>query len=192
MFRTDDLARAALRPWSNSICRRRAEHRRAAPSAGSRRARASRRSSATGARRVASRARHVRRQRRVRGVRGFARSNPKAAAARPWRATRRHAVRRRGRDRGDHLVHEYVEPAVMLGAGLLAKKAVERGLTRKPWVKTSPRAGFESRHRLSAQGRPAAYLDALGFNARRLRLHDVHRQQRPAARRRRATVAEKT
>ncbi|MCS7007062.1 MAG: aconitate hydratase AcnA, partial [Gaiellaceae bacterium] len=28
-------------------------------------------------------------------------------------------------------------PAVMVGAGLLAKKAVERGLARKPWVKTS-------------------------------------------------------
>lgn len=28
-------------------------------------------------------------------------------------------------------------PAVMIGAGLLAKKAVERGLTSKPWVKTS-------------------------------------------------------
>jgi aconitate hydratase len=28
-------------------------------------------------------------------------------------------------------------PSVMLGAGLLAKKAVERGLQRKPWVKTS-------------------------------------------------------
>jgi aconitate hydratase len=28
-------------------------------------------------------------------------------------------------------------PSVMLGAGLLAKKAVERGLQVKPWVKTS-------------------------------------------------------
>ena len=28
-------------------------------------------------------------------------------------------------------------PSVMLGAGLVAKKAAERGLTRKPWVKTS-------------------------------------------------------
>jgi aconitate hydratase len=28
-------------------------------------------------------------------------------------------------------------PSVMIGAGLLAKKAVERGLQRKPWVKTS-------------------------------------------------------
>ena len=28
-------------------------------------------------------------------------------------------------------------PSLMLGAGLLAKKAVERGLHSKPWVKTS-------------------------------------------------------
>ncbi len=28
-------------------------------------------------------------------------------------------------------------PSLMIGAGLLAKKAVERGLTSKPWVKTS-------------------------------------------------------
>ena len=28
-------------------------------------------------------------------------------------------------------------PAVMIGAGLLAKKAVERGLQTPPWVKTS-------------------------------------------------------
>ena len=28
-------------------------------------------------------------------------------------------------------------PSVMIGAGLLAKKAVEKGLTRKPWVKSS-------------------------------------------------------
>lgn len=28
-------------------------------------------------------------------------------------------------------------PSVMIGAGLVAKKAIERGLTTKPWVKTS-------------------------------------------------------
>jgi len=28
-------------------------------------------------------------------------------------------------------------PSVMIGAGLLAKKAVEKGLKSKPWVKTS-------------------------------------------------------
>ena len=32
-------------------------------------------------------------------------------------------------------------PSVMLGAGLLARNALKRGLARKPWVKTSPRPG---------------------------------------------------
>ena len=34
-------------------------------------------------------------------------------------------------------------PAVLIGAGLLAKKAVERGLKRKPWVKTSLAPGSQ-------------------------------------------------
>ena len=48
------------------------------------------------------------------------------------------------------------------------------------------RAGLESRHRLSCR-RPGLtpYLDAARLQPRRLRLHDVHRQQRTAARRRR-------
>ena len=45
-------------------------------------------------------------------------------------------------------------PSVMLGAGLLAKKAVEAGLTRKPWVKTSPRARLEGRDRVPRARRP--------------------------------------
>ena len=44
-------------------------------------------------------------------------------------------------------------PSVMLGAGLLAKKAVERGLTVKPWVKTSLAPGSQGGHRLPARGR---------------------------------------
>ena len=42
----------------------------------------------------------------------------------------------------------------MLGAGLLAKKAVERGLERKPWVKTSLAPGLEGRDRLPRARRP--------------------------------------
>ena len=54
-------------------------------------------------------------------------------------------------------------PSVMLAAGLLAKKAVERGLTTKPWVKTSlaPGSRVVSRY-LDAAGL-APYLDKLGF-----------------------------
>ena len=44
-------------------------------------------------------------------------------------------------------------PSVMIGAGLLAKKAVERGLTVKPWVKTSLAPGQQGRHELLRPGR---------------------------------------
>jgi aconitate hydratase len=55
-------------------------------------------------------------------------------------------------------------PSVMVGAGLLAKKAVERGLTRKPWVKTSLAPGSKVvTEYLDAAGL-TKYLDQLGFN----------------------------
>jgi len=55
-------------------------------------------------------------------------------------------------------------PSVMIGAGLLAKKAVEKGLTRKPWVKTSLAPGSKVvTEYLNAAGL-TPYLDTLGFN----------------------------
>jgi aconitate hydratase len=55
-------------------------------------------------------------------------------------------------------------PSVMVGAGLLAKKAVERGLTRKPWVKSSLAPGSKVvTEYLNAAGL-TQYLDQLGFN----------------------------
>ncbi|MBX3458995.1 MAG: aconitate hydratase AcnA [Planctomycetes bacterium] len=55
-------------------------------------------------------------------------------------------------------------PGVMLGAGLLAKKAVERGLTRQPWVKTSlaPGSLVVTDYLQKAGVMPA--LEALGFH----------------------------
>jgi aconitate hydratase len=55
-------------------------------------------------------------------------------------------------------------PGVMIAAGLIAKKAVERGLHAKPWVKTSltPGSTVVSRY-LDATGLQS-YLDKLGFN----------------------------
>jgi len=55
-------------------------------------------------------------------------------------------------------------PAVMLGAGLVAKKAVERGLTRKPWVKTSLAPGSKVVTDYLLKSGLAPFLDALGFN----------------------------
>jgi aconitate hydratase len=55
-------------------------------------------------------------------------------------------------------------PSVMIGAGLVAKKAVERGLTRKPWVKSSLAPGSKVvTEYLDAAGL-TKYLDQLGFD----------------------------
>jgi aconitate hydratase len=55
-------------------------------------------------------------------------------------------------------------PSVMIGAALLAKKAVERGLTRKPWVKTSLAPGSKVVSDYYERAGLTAYLDKLGFN----------------------------
>ncbi len=55
-------------------------------------------------------------------------------------------------------------PSVMIGAGLLAKKAVERGLTRQPWVKTSLAPGSTVVTEYLEQAGLTPYLDRLGFN----------------------------
>src|SRR4051812_34039292 len=54
-------------------------------------------------------------------------------------------------------------PSVMLGSGLLAKKAVERGLKRKPWVKTSLAPGSKVVTDYLAKAELQQYLDELGF-----------------------------
>ena len=55
-------------------------------------------------------------------------------------------------------------PSVMIGAGLVAKKAVEKGLLRKPWVKSSLAPGSKVvTEYLDAAGL-TPYLDQLGFN----------------------------
>ena len=55
-------------------------------------------------------------------------------------------------------------PSVMIGAGLLAKKAVERGLSRKPWVKSSLAPGSKVVTDYLEKAGLTPYLDALGFN----------------------------
>ncbi|MDP9036323.1 MAG: aconitate hydratase AcnA [Myxococcota bacterium] len=54
-------------------------------------------------------------------------------------------------------------PSVMVAAGLLAKNAVEKGLTRKPWVKTSLGPGSKVVTEYLAKAGLTRYLDALGF-----------------------------
>jgi aconitate hydratase len=55
-------------------------------------------------------------------------------------------------------------PNVMIAAGLLAKKAVDRGLTSKPWVKTSMAPGSRVVTDYLAKAGLQQPLDALGFN----------------------------
>ncbi len=55
-------------------------------------------------------------------------------------------------------------PSVMIGAALLAKKAVEKGLTRKPWVKTTLAPGSKVVSDYYDRAGLTPYLDKLGFN----------------------------
>ena len=55
-------------------------------------------------------------------------------------------------------------PSVMIGAALVAKKAVERGLTRKPWVKTTLAPGSKVVSDYYDRSGLTPYLDKLGFN----------------------------
>ncbi len=55
-------------------------------------------------------------------------------------------------------------PSVMLGAGILARNAVQRGLTVKPWVKTSLAPGSKVVTEYLDRAGLTEYLEALGFN----------------------------
>ncbi|HYR68608.1 MAG TPA: aconitate hydratase AcnA, partial [Candidatus Dormibacteraeota bacterium] len=54
-------------------------------------------------------------------------------------------------------------PSVMVGAGLLAKRAVERGLKTKPWVKTSLAPGSKVVTEYLEKAGLTPYLEKLGF-----------------------------
>ena len=55
-------------------------------------------------------------------------------------------------------------PSVLIGAGLLARNAVEKGLTQKPWVKTSLAPGSQVVGEYLAKSGLQKYLDKIGFN----------------------------
>ena len=55
-------------------------------------------------------------------------------------------------------------PSVLIGAGLLAKKAIEKGLNTKPWVKTSLAPGSQVVTDYLNKSGLNKYLDKLGFN----------------------------
>ena len=55
-------------------------------------------------------------------------------------------------------------PSVLIGAGLLARNAAERGLTSKPWVKTSLAPGSQVVAEYLATAGLQKFLDKVGFN----------------------------
>jgi aconitate hydratase len=55
-------------------------------------------------------------------------------------------------------------PAVLVGAGILARKAVERGLTAKPWVKTSLAPGSRVVTEYLKEAGLLPYLEGVGFH----------------------------
>jgi aconitate hydratase len=55
-------------------------------------------------------------------------------------------------------------PSVMVAAGLVARKAVDKGLSTKPWVKTSLAPGSKVVTEYLAEAGLTPYLDKLGFN----------------------------
>ena len=77
-------------------------------------------------------------------------------------------------------------PSVMVGAGILARNARERGLRSKPWVKTSLAPGSMVVTEYLDRAGLTAPLEELGFNLRGLRLHHLHRQLRVRSRRSRS------
>jgi aconitate hydratase len=55
-------------------------------------------------------------------------------------------------------------PSVLIGAGLLARNALEKGLTQKPWVKTSLAPGSQVVAAYLDKSGLQPYLDQIGFN----------------------------
>ena len=120
----------------------------------------------------------------ARPARRSRRRRRRARAGRRARRDRRPRVRARPRlrrDRRDHELHEHLEPA---GDGRRRPAREEGGRARpRPEAvgEVEPRARLAGRHRLLREGRPDAVPRGARLPHRRLRLHDLHRELRPAA-----------
>ena len=66
-------------------------------------------------------------------------------------------------------------PYVMLGAGLVAKKAVEKGLKVPEYVKTSLAPGSKVVTRYLEDSGLMTYLDELGFNTSWIWMYNLYR-----------------
>ncbi len=72
-------------------------------------------------------------------------------------------------------------PSVLIGAGLLARNAIEKGLIDQAVGEDLAGAGIAGGGRLSRKGRAAEASRQARVQSRRFRLHDLHRQFRAAA-----------
>ena len=118
------------------------------------------------------------------------RARSRATGPRPRRSPRPivDGARRSARSRNGSVVIAAItsctntsNPSVMVAAGLLAKKAVERGLDDQALGQGEPGARLEGRHRLPPRRRARRVPRPAPVQPGRLRLHDLHRQLGPAA-----------
>ena len=112
---------------------------------------------------------------------GFAQEGRRPAQARTRPRRHRDQERRRA-DRRDHLVHQHLEPERAARRGPAREEGGRAGLTVKPHIKTSLAPGSRVVTEYLTQGGPAALPREARLQRRRLRLHDLHRQRRPARR----------
>ena len=89
---------------------------------------------------------------------------------------------RRGRDGGDHQLHEHVEPERAHRGRPGGEEGGREGAVAQAVGEDEPGARVEGGDGVPREGRPGAVSRSAGIQSRGLRLHDVHRQQRAAAR----------
>ena len=92
------------------------------------------------------------------------------------------APRRLGGDRGHHQLHQHLEPLGDDRRGPAGPEGRRRGPRVAALGQDQPRPRLPGRHRLPRPRRPAPRLDAARLPDGRVRLHHLHRQQRPAPR----------
>ena len=134
----------------------------------------------------------TRRPRSLPGLRPPA-SNDRRAEPRRVTGSRRHGARRheldrprRRHDRGDHLLHQHLEPVGDDRRRAAGEEGRREGPDPQAVGQDHAGPGLEGRHRLLRQGRPHALPGEARLRPRRLRLHHLHRQLRARCPRRSA------
>ena len=103
-------------------------------------------------------------------------------AGKDRRVRRFRARPRSGGDRRDHVVHQYLQPRGDAGRGAAGPQRRRQGTGLQALGEDHDGAGLTSGQRLLRKGRPMAVSGEARLLSRRLRLHHLHRQLRPATR----------